>query len=217
MKGVKQPLLIDGGVYDNQGVHNLMERGNRYLFTKYCIVSNAGVTSLSDFKHLRNILQMMAAMSEVLMKRIRDMMSRQLKIETDDRDNRGVYVDLLSDPSDTLVETFVKDLACGLVPEVTWRIHGIAEDDVRALRDYFRAYFKLEPVVSKRVTERVKNNISWNTLEHMRPTQEEIKVARGVGSNLTGLSKKKIYCLEKFAEWMTFVQVRLYLPNLTEK
>lgn len=214
LKGVKQPLLIDGGVYDNQGVHNLMERGNRYLFTKYCIVSNAGNSSMADFKHLYNIPQMLLATDEILWQRVKDMQARQLKIETDDRDNRGVYVNLLSEPSEAMLETFVMDLACGLVAEEIWRHHGIAEEDVQALRQYFRAQYKLEPEISRRVITLLKNNILWSSLEHLRPTEEEIKVARGVKTNLTGLSRKKLYCLAKFSEWMTFVQVRLYLPNL---
>jgi NTE family protein len=72
----------------------------------------------------------------------------------------------------------------------------------------------LEPEISRRVITLLKNNILWSSLEHLRPTEEEIKVARGVKTNLTGLSRKKLYCLAKFSEWMTFVQVRLYLPNL---
>lgn len=214
IKGVQEPLLIDGGVYDNQGVHNLMERGNRYLFTKYCIVSNAGASSLSDYKHLRNILQMATVVSEVLMKRIRDMMSRDLKIETDDRDNRGVYVDLLREPSEELLEGFVMELACGLVHEETWRAHGISEEDVRGLRDYFRDLHKPDPAIAKRLVEQLKGSIRWDALKHVHPTSEEVKIARSVGTNLTGLSRKQLYCLAKFSEWMTLVQVRLYLPNL---
>ena len=214
LQGVKQPLLIDGGVFDNQGVHNLMERGTRSLFTKYCIVSNAGISSMADFKHLYNIPQMLLATDEILWQRVKDMQARQLKIETDELDNRGVYVNLLTDPSDEIVEKFVMDIALGLVPKETWRLHGIAEDDVKALRDFIHAQYRLQPEISSRLIEQVKRNIQWDSLEHLRPTEAEIKVARSVKTNLTGLSDKQLYCLAKFSEWMTIVQVRLYLPNL---
>jgi NTE family protein len=47
-----------------------------------------------------------------------------------------------------------------------------------------------------------------------KPTIEERKIARSVGTNLTSLSKRKVDCLLKQAEALTELQVKLYCPNL---
>ena len=58
---------------------------------------------------------------------------------------------------------------------------------------------------------------AWDELEEIKPSFEEINIAKKVGTNLIGLSKKEIDSLIKFAEWMTTIQVKLYLPNLLDK
>lgn len=64
---------------------------------------------------------------------------------------------------------------------------------------------------------KIKQSIQWDELEEIKPSFEEINIAKKVGTNLIGLSKKEIDSLIKFAEWMTTIQVRLYLPNLLDK
>ena len=60
----------------------------------------------------------------------------------------------------------------------------------------------------------VKQSIGWDELQKTCPTEKEAACAKNVGTNLIGLSKKKRDALTKYAEWMTTVQVRLYLPNI---
>ena len=51
-KNATCPLLVDGGLYDNQGVHELGENGD--YCAKYIIVSNAGNSELDDKRRAVN-------------------------------------------------------------------------------------------------------------------------------------------------------------------
>lgn len=79
---------------------------------------------------------------------------------------------------------------------------------------FFVSQYRLEPEVAQRVTAQVKKNNHWGTLEHLRPKEDEIKMTHSGKTHLTGMSRRQLYCLAKFSEWMILVQVQLYLPNL---
>jgi NTE family protein len=54
-------------------------------------------------------------------------------------------------------------------------------------------------------------------LEAIMPTKKEHDTAKAVGTNLTSLKEKQIEALIKHSNWLTEVQVRLYLPYLINK
>lgn len=210
-KAAKMPLLIDGGLYDNQGVHELGEDGD--YFAKYIIVSNAGNTDLSD-KHIWNVILMLVKTSNILMKRIEKLQSRSNMFLTDNSNQRYAYVNLNYDATDRLVRSFVINIACGLVPREVYTAHGITEEEVFPIIELFKKSHFIDSNIQTDFEERVKASIGWSSLEKQCPTLEETVIAKGVSTNLIGLGKKKRDALAKFAEWMTYVQVRMYLPNL---
>ena len=68
MKGKKLPMLLDGGLYDNQGTHVLTDKMSPYKCS-YIIVSDAGNGEVSD-KWIFNPLITLKRTSEVFMQRI---------------------------------------------------------------------------------------------------------------------------------------------------
>jgi NTE family protein len=62
------------------------------------------------------------------------------------------------------------------------------------------------------LTEYLKSKTSYNDIE--KPTAEERKIAKTVGTNLTALSKQQVDCLMKQAACLTELQVKLYCPSL---
>ena len=69
---------------------------------------------------------------------------------------------------------------------------------------------------NKKRIQQIDNQVNKNN-QAINKNKSEINIAKKVGTNLIGLSKKEIDSLIKFAEWMTTIQVRLYLPNLLDK
>lgn len=205
------PLLVDGGLYDNQGVHELGEHGD--YSAKYIIVSNAGNTELDD-KKIWNIIKMLIKTSDILMKRIEKMQSRKNMFLTTNEEHRYAYCNLNYDNTDRLVRSYVYNLASGLVPAEVYSLHNIDENEASNLRNTYSQTKRIDKAMLEKYVAKVKNSIGWNELQKICPTSEEAMRAKKVGTNLIGLSKKKRDALVKYAEWMTMIQVRLYLPNL---
>ena len=55
---------------------------------------------------------------------------------------------------------------------------------------------------------------NWDSLRKQMPTEEERAIAIAVKTRLEGLSRKQIDALVKQANWLTELQIRLYLPEL---
>ena len=69
------PLLIDGGLYDNQGAYKLQEKDSDYECSQI-IVSDAGNTEMSK-RWAINIILLLLKTSDILMRRIRAMQIQQ--------------------------------------------------------------------------------------------------------------------------------------------
>lgn len=210
-KSATCPLLVDGGLYDNQGVHELGENGDHSA--KYIIVSNAGNSELDD-KRIWNVVKMLVKTSNILMKRIEKMQSRKNMFLSENIERRYAYCNLNYDNTDRLVKSFVRNIAFGLVPIDVCILHGISEDSVIAFRNRFKQANMIDGSIMTEFIALVKQSIGWDELQKTCPTEKEAACAKNVGTNLIGLSKKKRDALTKYAEWMTTVQVRLYLPNI---
>jgi len=71
-------------------------------------------------------------------------------------------------------------------------------------------------LAKERLITRLKQNIDWEYLETIKPSPQEYLLAKSIGTNLTALKKIKIDALIKHSNWLTEVQVRLYLPYLIQ-
>lgn len=69
-KSLKKPLLVDGGLYDNQGAHKFESSDSHYA-VDYAIVSDAGNSEISS-KRCINPIGTLKMTSEILMKRIKN-------------------------------------------------------------------------------------------------------------------------------------------------
>lgn len=212
----KCPLLLDGGLYDNQGTYEMTESSDVEFHAKYIIVSNAGNTELSD-KGKWNIPLMLVLTSNILMKRIERMQARYNMFTTDNTDRRIASCNLCYEVSDRLVDGFIRGIVEGHVARELYFYHGLTEDECSKLVVCYHSKDVESKAYVQKLKNKVKASICWDEMKDSMPSEKEINIARKVGTNLTGLSDKKINALVKYAEWMTTIQVRLYLPNLVNK
>lgn len=212
----KCPLLVDGGLYDNQGTYELTESSDTDMHAKYIIVSNAGNTQLSD-RWKTNIPLMLVLTSNILMKRIERMQSRYNMFETDNVKRRIANSALSYEISDRIIMGFVRGIVNGNVANELYIYHSITEEDAQKIKLAFGSNDVKDKAFINSIILQIKQSILWDELEKTKPSLEEVKTAKKVGTNLIGLSQKEIKSLIKFAEWMTMIQVRLYLPNLLNR
>ena len=207
----QSPILVDGGIYDNQGAHKLSERGDYHA--NYIIVSDAGNTEMNR-KGTWNIASLLLKVINLMMNRIdkmqrRDNLYMRRKIEDENQKYpQYAYAVLEWLPADkTLIESFIDNIALGYVPKYVCESHGINEELLqRVLAKDMAAKLEAKEIVEK--------HIGWDALYKSQPDKETIAKALKVKTNLLGLKPCQIEALIKCAEWMTEVQVRTYLPNL---
>ncbi len=207
MKRKEPPMLLDGGLYDNQGTHVLTDKMSPYECT-YIIVSDAGNGEVSD-KYVFNPLVTLKRTSEVFMQRIKKMQVQQNIYLRSYPNKRFAYAQLEWDVDDRMLQGFVDNLKYdNIYPEVI-AAHLIPKMDIIQLKNS-----ETTEAARERIVALLKKNVRWEELETIRPSEEDHRKAYSTGTWLFGLSKEKIDLLAKEAEWKMTLQVRLYLPNL---
>jgi NTE family protein len=208
-KGELKPLLIDGGLYDNQGSHKLSEKNSIY-HTQNIIVSDAGVGDMNA-RWAFNIPLMLVKTSNIMMRRIKTFQIRNNIYSGNKEGLKYAYLSLDWDVSERPIWGFIQNiLEQNIAPELL-EFHGITKEDIEKL-------YSKENIISsdakQKILERLKQNIGWSNLISIMPALNEHKIAKTVGTNLTALKEKQINALIKHSNWLAEVQIKLYLPFL---
>lgn len=193
-----KPVLVDGGVYDNQGIHKIMQ-GGRYS-ASHVITSDAGGGSETSATY-NNAISLLIATVDVFMSRIKKVQMIQDVYENAETTMKQVAYFSLGWDIENCIPGFIKNLSLKQITE------SVIED-LQLKPEWVADAFKHE----KELTEYLKSKTGYNAIE--KPTTEERRIARRVGTNLTALSRQQVDCLMKQASCLTELQVKLYCPSL---
>lgn len=193
-----RPLLVDGGVYDNQGIHKLTQAGQYDM--DIVIVSDAGCGSFGEVKPA-NSISLLVETVDVFMARIKKAQMIQDVYDNADMANKQIAYFSLAWDVENCIRGFVDNMAKKQVPASVIAAHQLPPEWIANPRRY-----------QDEIIQYLKLRLGYDTIS--RPTDEEKKVARNVGTNLTRLSRHKMDCLIKQAEALTELQVKLYCPLL---
>lgn len=207
-KSLKKPLLVDGGLYDNQGAHKFESSDSHYA-VDYAIISDAGNSEISS-KRCINPIGTLKMTSEILMRRIKNF-QRQHNSYIPDYKKKVLYAynDLMWDEYETFPRRFVENIKAGYITKQVLVAHGITNEMLSQLSDVQTSEDAFKEILSL-----VEKNIGWEKLLNRIPQNH--RLAEDVRTNLIGLSEKKINALIEHSEWMTEVQIRLHLPFLIQ-
>jgi NTE family protein len=197
-------------LYDNQGAHKLTEKTSSY-HTQLNIVSDAGVGEMST-KWAFNVPLMLAKTSDIMMKRIKTFQLRNNIYSKNSDDMRFAYLSLGWDVSDRPIQGFVQNIIEEHIAPELFEFHRLKKEDIDNLKNP-----DTHNVAQDKLIAQLKENIDWKQLEPIMPTQQEYEIAKAVGTNLTALKKYQIDALIKHSNWLSEVQIRLYLPYLITK
>ena len=192
------PVLVDGGVYDNQGIHKIVQQG-RYQ-CHYIITSDAGGGAAEKI-HFKNTISLLMATVDVFMARIKKVQMVQDVYDNAKTAGREIAYLSLAWDAEKCIDGFIVNLQKQNITQTVIDAHNIPAEWVK------------DPAGHK---EELKKLLESNTGYHniVKPTDEEKTTARKVGTNLTSLSSYQVYCLVKQAECLTELQVKLYTPSL---
>lgn len=195
---IVHPRLVDGGVYDNQGIHKIVQKG--HYSCPVVIVSDAGGGSKGE-SFFRNTISLLITTVDVFMDRIKKAQMIDDVYNNAAGPGREIAYLSLGWEADNLIPGFIKAMSEKQVIPAVLQAHHLAPDWIAAPLAY---------------ATQIKSHLEQRTgyAAVAKPTPEEKTIARNVTTNLKGLSKEKIEALIKQAEALTTIQVKLYCPSI---
>jgi NTE family protein len=193
-----KPVLADGGVYDNQGIHKIMQSGS--FACDIVITSDAG-NRLKPGKALRNSLQIAMRAMTVFMTRIKNVQMITDVYQNHSLANKELAYLSLGWDADNCIPGFIRNLKSHDIPDAVIARHGLKEEWIQHPEQY-----------EKEIAGKLSENIKYDGI--VKPDEAEVALARKVGTNLTPLKPAEIRALMKQAAALTEIQLGLYCPSL---
>jgi NTE family protein len=192
------PVLVDGGVYDNQGIHKIMQHG-RYA-CDIVITSDAGAESTGEGK-FGNTFTLLMQTVNVFMSRIKNVQMAEDVFDNAATANKQIAYLSLGWDVEKCIPGFITNLQSKQITKLVIEANKLKPEWVENPKLY-----------ENEITDHLKTITGYAAID--KPTAEERKIARSVGTSLTSLSKVKVDCLIKQAKALTELQVKLYCPTL---
>lgn len=203
---VVKPLLVDGGLYDNQGAQRFTSNDS-YFHVDYAIVSDAGNTIISSRWSINPFLVLYKT-SDVLMRRIKNFQRQHNSyVPAENKASIFVYNDLMWTDYVNMPKRFVQNIKSGYIAKETIAAHGITNEQLERLYNP-----ETSANEAQTIQEIIERNINWNDFTTRIPQKH--KTAASVCTNLIGLNTNQITSLMEHAEWMTELQIKMHLPFL---
>jgi NTE family protein len=193
------PKLIDGGVYDNQGIQKLTQLKSRYACNTI-IISDAGSKMVFD-KSYYNTVSLLLRTVDLFMNRIKNVqMAANLFQNVQVRSVPIAYISL-GWRLENCIPGFVNNM-----------ISGNVLSSVLAARVLPQKWIEAPEVHRKEIEQHLTQQVGFDSILARNPTEAELEMASQVGTNLTPLLPAQLDALMRHAENLTELQVKLYLP-----
>jgi NTE family protein len=199
------PQLVDGGIYDNQGLHKLTQVGSSYE-CDIVIVSDAG-DKLPYEKKYNNTFLLLLRTVEIFMQRIKflQMIKNIYQPAKNIKERSTAYFSLGWDLKNC-IPGFIDAMHGGLVNNEILDAHAFPKymmEDIESYRD--------------EITEILKKNTNFEEILTRNPSDIELRQARHLSTSLKRIKKSCLDTIIKHAENITELQVKLYCPNVFSK
>lgn len=196
-----QPQLIDGGVYDNQGLQKLTQANSRYECNTIIVSdAGAGLSPLGSHSY-PNTVTLLLRTVDLFMNRIKNsQMMTHLFQRASDESKCVAYLSLGWQLKNS-IPGFINNLAQGNIPPSVIAARQLRPEWVASPREY-RA----------ELTAYLEQQLDYPALAARDLTAQEWQVVCGIGTNLTPLSAVELALLNRHAENLTEAQVKLYWP-----
>jgi NTE family protein len=197
IKRVK-PRLVDGGLYDNQGIHKIMQKG--YYDCDIVITSDAGI-KLPFTGEYNNFITVLLRTIDVFMARIKNVQIVHDVYENSTSARKEIAYISLSWNAAECLEGFVRNLKDKHITSYLIKAHSLLPEWVE---DPLK--FKLH------IISHLKNTINFDAI--IKPSEDELEIAQHVPTGLSSLTDKQLSALVKQGACLTEIQIKLYCPSL---
>ncbi|MCX6175378.1 MAG: patatin-like phospholipase family protein [Ignavibacteriales bacterium] len=190
-----RPKLVDGGVYDNQGIYRVAGNDPKYK-TDIVIVSDASAPFVKKFYGI-NPLPVLGRIMSVMMKRIKSVQFLQ-----------SIY----EEKEDKLWEIGYYSLDWNYENCLAGFYTAASKDKIRPhLLEYHNITDEMKKN-KKLMTEHLKKSIGYEKIIQNGLSNEEINFVKKISTSLKALTEKEIDLLSRHSEALTEIQVKLYCP-----
>ncbi|WP_454801402.1 patatin-like phospholipase family protein [Mucilaginibacter phyllosphaerae] len=193
------PQLVDGGVFDNQGVQKLTQNDSSYA-CDIVLVSDAG-NKLPFEKAYNNTFTLLLRTVETFMLRIKNFQMAQNIYQVPNK-RQVAYLSLGWDIGGS-VSGFYDNLVGKKISTEVTTAHQFPEEWIKT-----PAQFKAE------IITHMNKRCRFDELAKSQHDPATLKIIRNIGTNLTPIREDKIRNLMKHSALLTEVQLRLYCPSL---
>ncbi|GCC53247.1 hypothetical protein SanaruYs_34900 [Chryseotalea sanaruensis] len=198
MKRVK-PRLIDGGVFDNQGMHKLTSKTSAYN-CNIVITSDAG-NKMPFQSSYKNVFTLLVRTVDIFMNRIKKtQMMDNLYNDVITKENEIVFISLGWDLEEC-IPGFVYNLSNKNIKQSLIEAHQIPME-------------YLDPHNESAILTYMEERVGYKELLKRKQENSKLEIARKVGTNLTALSDTQIRALVNQSEILAELQIKLYCPSI---
>lgn len=193
------PKLVDGGIYDNQGIHKLTQANSSYA-CQIVVVSDAG-NQMPFEKAYNNTFTLLLRTMETFMARIKNFQMMQNIYQVPNK-REIAYLSLGWDLENCL-PGFYDNLKSGnIVPEVL-TTHQLPKE-----------WIKNPGLFKDQILVYIQERCHVNEIIAKGLPKDRLQKIRNIGTNLTPIKRALIVDMITHAENLTELQIRLYCPNL---
>jgi NTE family protein len=196
-----RPILIDGGVYDNQGIQKLTQSKSTYE-CNLIITSDAGGNFIASKKY-PNVISLLSRTVDLFMYRIKAVQMIQNIYQNGENKSRPVAYFSLGWRIDNAVQGFVNNMCNGNILK-----------DVIDFHDFEKEWKEKPSEFKEEIKLHLEKKINFAGIKSRDLTEKQWEIARTTGTNLSCLSESQIKYLIVHAENFTELQIKLYCPML---
>jgi NTE family protein len=195
-----QPKLLDGGIYDNQGIHKITQPNSSYKCD--IIICSDGSQPFKDKFSSINPLPVLKRVMDLMMKRIKAMQFiDNVYYKANEKIDEIAYFSL-DWQYEKCISGFIGALQNGELSEKIIQEHKL--DSV--------LYQSRPGIQIKEIESYIKEKIDYSSILKNGLDKGEIDSISKISTSLNGLKKNQIDLLIKHAEILTELQLKLYCP-----
>jgi NTE family protein len=191
------PKLVDGGIYDNQGIYRVITGRTEYR-SDVVIVSDASAPFKKNFLGI-NPLPVLGRIMNVMMKRIKSVQFLESIYEDDEEELYEIGYYSLDWEYENCLDSFYNATKKNKIRPHLLSSHNITDEmkkDLDKLKQHLKTEIGYDKIVSKGLVP------------------DEIKFVKNIKTSLKSLSLEEIDLLIRHAEALTEIQIKLYCPVL---
>lgn len=196
------PRLVDGGIYDNQGIHKISHPKSSFL-CDIILVSDAGI-ALPSKSTFTNNFTILKRTSDIFMQRIKDLQTQHNVYFKPLSSEKEIAYISLSWEVENCLDGFVKNMKNGNISNDLLVYHQLNSEN-------------LEKLDKEQIIKQLKKNIDFPKIESQILSIQERVNAQNIPTDLSALTDQEIANLSNHAAVLTEIQLKLYTPSLLKE